>query len=1749
MFSAIGKAVSRFFSGGNCEDADTGDSLSDKNQTVRETAPTSDVSSEAGIKELPPKKDCNVIIQKGDPPCCNVKHITGRVTQLHSGYGLIDNDIYFKFDTVIGGTRPPVGSQVHVTAHREHDQGGWKARSVMPFTEWDADVKETPSPPVAETLVGTVTQTSKDGGTINNNVTFTADVLPAGYRPFRGDWVQCQTQTNDITLDVTAVSVQPLRERSFEGEVTACLHSYGVIDGEIYFSFRVCPRNYVPKKGDCVTGSAIESKQNVGSWRALSVQPKSSHDFMRSVDRRLPSLPASNLAKLLENKGGIAISTPLTFGKLKMGEEKYITVWMKNNSLSPRSLRGCKIISTDIQLKFEIPNVNQPCGQVTLKHDSFPVLNIIIYPQMSVYVNIICNASLLGRHSQLAVFDFGIFTIGRHVEFEVEDPQQTALAQRQPFQLSSKYSRFCQSQRGRRGRGDKQRLPSDQWIMPGERPIRVKNVILPVKLSQYFIPMELRECVSDGQDLSRIRPELSQDLCLQNYSSHFSTLLHLEEMQMEIDIRDFDLEKVSMKPLNEYLVLQVPGLAEGRPSVLVGDKVILSVPDGVIGSPQYEGFVHEVLSEELLLKFHPEFHQRYKGEEYDVMFTFNRAVLRRCHQAVEFARNVGEQVLFPTTVALKSPQWSLAAIKNLQWKNKSQELTRCRVATEMINVSDILALHRFSNFAVKDKTSMFPVQPATQADRDHGCVEHVNGLQMAPFFNSHLNERQRSTVFRILEGLARPTPYVIFGPPGTGKTVTVAEAILQVFSYIPSSRIIVCAPSNSAADLLAERLHESGRVKLSDMSRLNGFQRHEETVSDVIKPYCSDGNDLELVAHHRIVVSTCASAGMLYQLGLKSGHFTHVFVDEAGQATEPECLIAVGLVAGEDGQIVLAGDPRQLGPVLTSRAAIKYGLNVSFLERLTSRPPYCRDEAKYKAHGNYNPYLISKLVDNYRSHPALLKLPSQIFYHDELSAKADVKIRESLCTLDLLPNKDAFPILFHGIRGEDMREGNSPSWFNPVEAVQVMKYLSAVMNNGVHHLRWSDVGVITPYRKQVEKIRLLKDSLGMGDIKVGSVEEFQGQERLVVIISTVRSSENLVGFDARHNIGFLSNSKRFNVAITRAKALLIIIGNPHVLVQDYYWLQLLRYCVRNNAYTGCELPNFDEEVADVLFTEHGVDQDTSKQNTRENLNSPSLAEEDNEDTQSLCSRADQGICHDTEEDSNVKDTRNDQDLSGYSGQEVIQATENRLGTPSQNADEYKHKATFCGRSEKQAAEVECNMGVDEVTPSDNARKVKNTVVEAVTDSSATSVGCQGGNYTTNSNDKANCSDDIGDNKALQDNSYIMNGEGEGKKRSPGNSFTINSREEANDEVFSVDRDIERPFSVTCNSSDFENSKDPINKLNHEAAIHQTNGSTTPPVGSITDLDRAPTEFPCSSHSNVLSETEEGDEASNSTNDEMSSFEDIDFTESSDDDAASDTPSNDEGSRVSGTKTHCTSSLASDSSSYSWSGQDDSSDIWSGQDDADEDEDEDKDGTGEKGATVPKNDISEDDNQADIQKDPEQEMMDIVHESRRATCHVSSPAVVEDLSHLSDSQKSAIGLCKEFISSRIQEVHTSTPCTTKGKCLNKEVDPEKVTESSDSADGKECILKDCDSAPTEFDNPSDQNEAARQTLTKPRCKVVCKAGRHRRESADDQRMVTFEEIYGSLSLSEVSDGTLDEEDQYGDVDVIIESSCEESAAED
>ena len=233
--------------------------------------------------------------------------------------------------------------------------------------------------------------------------------------------------------------------------------------------------------------------------------------------------------------------------------------------------------------------------------------------------------------------------------------------------------------------------------------------------------------------------------------------------------------------------------------------------------------------------------------------------------------------------------------------------------------------------------------------------------------------------------------------------------------------------------------------------------------------------------------------------------------------------------------VVLAGDPMQLGPVIYSREAEAFGLGKSFLERLF--------ECEFYSNGDEN--YVTKLVRNYRCDPEILYLPSLLFYNGELIPCKDDR-GSFLNSVKFLPNKE-FPVFFFGIQGCDEREGSNPSWFNRIEASKVVEIVKSLTTSGI--LSQEDIGVITPYRQQVLKLKKAFENLEIPDIKVGSVEQFQGQERKVIIISTVRSTVKHNEFDRTHCLGFLSNPRRFNVAITRAIALLVIVGNPHIIAK------------------------------------------------------------------------------------------------------------------------------------------------------------------------------------------------------------------------------------------------------------------------------------------------------------------------------------------------------------------------------------------------------------------------------------------------------------------------------------------------------------------------------------------------------------------------------------------------------------------------
>uniref|UniRef100_A0A8C3XKH0 RNA helicase n=2 Tax=Chelydra serpentina TaxID=8475 RepID=A0A8C3XKH0_CHESE len=663
-----------------------------------------------------------------------------------------------------------------------------------------------------------------------------------------------------------------------------------------------------------------------------------------------------------------------------------------------------------------------------------------------------------------------------------------------------------------------------------------------IPLGSYNYPKDLKDTVR--VDRSRLWKSLAATLQFENYQEKFQLLLHLEEIQMEVDILRYDMKGVPMVKDTQnkrLLILEVPGVAENRPSVLRGDHLFVTRSEQRT-SPQrvrYKGYVHAVELERVKLGFSPSLLASFVNNlKFDVTFTFNRLPLRVQHRAVELAKKR--------------------------------------------NLSDVL----FPSFAYGE--SLLP-----------------EGSRLRLFDRSlESNQQQYDAVQKIVTGMARPAPYIIFGPPGTGKTVTMVEAIKQVVVCFKDSHVLACAPSNSASDLLCQRLMK--HLDKGSIYRINATSRNYHQVPEEIKPCCNwdDAQQChvyprkEKLQRYRVIITTLLTAGRLVTARFPDGHFSHIFIDECGQAAEPECLVAIaGILTAMDretntnrGQLVLAGDPKQLGPILRSPLAIEHGLEVSLLERLM-----LHNSLYQKGAESYNSQFFTKLLRNYRSHAALLEIPNQKFYDGELQECADRLISYSYCTWEELPTQ-GFPIIFHGVFGEDQRECNSPSFFNTLEVDALVGYLKKLLQSqgkrGHSRISPKEIGIIAPYRKQVEKIRLAitkkdRDLMNLPDIKelkVGSVEEFQGQERRVLLISTVRSCTEYLHVDEKFKLGFIQNPKRFNVAITRAKALLIIVGNPAVLSKDPHWNTFLRYCREKGGYTGCPYPEESTEE-DALVEE------------------------------------------------------------------------------------------------------------------------------------------------------------------------------------------------------------------------------------------------------------------------------------------------------------------------------------------------------------------------------------------------------------------------------------------------------------------------------------------------------------------------------------------------------------------------------------
>lgn len=438
-----------------------------------------------------------------------------------------------------------------------------------------------------------------------------------------------------------------------------------------------------------------------------------------------------------------------------------------------------------------------------------------------------------------------------------------------------------------------------------------------------------------------------------------------------------------------------------------------------------------------------------------------------------------------------------------------------------------------------------------------------------------LNATQQQAVNEVL--LAKDI-MVVHGPPGTGKTTTLVEAIYEVLRR--ESQVLVCAQSNMAVDWIAEKLVDRGVpvLRIGNPTRVNDkmlaftYERRFESHPDYPQLWAirkairqlrgqrrrTDGyhqkmerlreraTEIELrinstlFGEARVIASTLAGSANRVMEGQKFGT---LFIDEAAQALEAACWIPARRVS----RIILAGDHCQLPPTVKSLTALRGGLGTTLMERIVAN----------------HPEAVSLLRVQYRMNEQIMRFSSDWFYHGQVQSAPQVSHRGILDydnPIDwIVPDKP--------IEGEDagtvFREqfvGDSFGRINKGEARYTLDVLQDYINKvGGQRMidERIDVGIISPYRAQVQYLRQLLRARPFFKpfrqlISVNTVDGFQGQERDIILISLVRSNDE-------GQIGFLRDLRRMNVAITRARMKLIILGSADTLTRHPFYQQLWQY--------------------------------------------------------------------------------------------------------------------------------------------------------------------------------------------------------------------------------------------------------------------------------------------------------------------------------------------------------------------------------------------------------------------------------------------------------------------------------------------------------------------------------------------------------------------------------------------------------------
>jgi superfamily I DNA and/or RNA helicase len=486
---------------------------------------------------------------------------------------------------------------------------------------------------------------------------------------------------------------------------------------------------------------------------------------------------------------------------------------------------------------------------------------------------------------------------------------------------------------------------------------------------------------------------------------------------------------------------------------------------------------------------------------------------------------------------------------------------------------------------VTRKRQLAAMDLAEQATGRLGKLRDILLYDRAPLFRSptphtplgDLNDSQRRAVEFALaaEDLA-----IIHGPPGTGKTTTVVELIRQAVAN--GERVLACAPSNTAVDNLLERLVPAGEsaVRLGHPARVmesvrahtldalvekhdawqlvQEMQREAEQLNRKASRFTrgrpapgqkyqqrQEARELrkharlmerqainEVIAGARVI---CATVSFDFSI-LEDHAFDLLVIDEACQSVEPGCWVPLKYA----NRVVLAGDHDQLPPTILSKEAARAGFAVSLMQRLVE---------------HYGDVITRLLTVQYRMHEQIMQFSSNTFYDGALSAHRTVR-HHRLNDLPRVNVSDDSPVIFIDTAGAGWVEEVEPeglSKLNPNEGRLVLDQVNELCDSG---LSPTDIAVIAPYMAQV---RWLRQHSEYDRLEIDTVDGFQGREKEAVVMCTVRS--NTTG-----EIGFLSDSRRMNVALTRARRKLIVIGDSATLGTDDFFAKLLGWFEETGSY-------------------------------------------------------------------------------------------------------------------------------------------------------------------------------------------------------------------------------------------------------------------------------------------------------------------------------------------------------------------------------------------------------------------------------------------------------------------------------------------------------------------------------------------------------------------------------------------------------